>query len=539
VHPAAGARPWLEGSLRFGDAMADEWLVAGLLRELTACFAGELLATVEDNDGQFLLIEGAELLPEWVGPDNADRRVLLHGGRLHLVDLEAVPGAGLAPDELLVCCAQDVLLHPERSLASAALEAEVWRRHGQVLAAAGEALRQASAQRCRARVPRAVAAALRRAPQLAALAAAAFCERDELDADMRAALRRGRIPPVPVDEPMLRLPKVAFAHLTQLPFSAPRALSALLSDDAAKQRAAEIGVKLTVGLELLYQRARRGGDDLEEGDAGELDTSKEEGDQGDELQHPLLARFDLAQVRAAEAEERAQSAPRDAAALVRLVDDLCERASSSELALEAAAEDQQQRAEREDDDSWLEVTPDRLEELLQLYSEGGDASGLSGEEADLGGFAAKIKGFVAHESDFVGATCADEDEEEEELDEEELDEPSLDVDKLLGVLGASSAPPGDPRGHGEFASDSDDDSQLAESDTALDEAVDELMREELRANPAAAVALDSTQQHGDALEEVDVDLNLVTNLLRSVQAQGGDTGPAVGLLGQLGLLGKP
>ena len=73
---------------------------------------------------------------------------------------------------------------------------------------------------------------------------------------MRAALRRGRIPPVPVDEPMLRLPKVAFAHLTQLPFSAPRALSALLSDDAAKQRAAEIGVKLTVGLELLEQNTR-------------------------------------------------------------------------------------------------------------------------------------------------------------------------------------------------------------------------------------------------------------------------------------------
>ena len=177
-----------------------------------------------------------------------------------------------------------------------------------------------------------------------------------------------------------------------------------------------------------------------------------------------------------------------------------------------------------------------MEELLQLYSEGGDASGLSAGEADLGGFAAKIKGFVAHESDFVGATCADADDEDDE-DDEELNEPCLDVDKLLGVLRASSAPPGDPRGHGEFASDSDDDSQLAESDAALDEAVDELMREELRANPKATVAFDSTQQHGEALEEVDVDLNLVTNLLRSVQAQGGDTGPAVGLLGQLGLLG--
>ena len=33
-------------ALRFGDAMADEWLVAGLLRELTACFAGEKVATI-------------------------------------------------------------------------------------------------------------------------------------------------------------------------------------------------------------------------------------------------------------------------------------------------------------------------------------------------------------------------------------------------------------------------------------------------------------------------------------------------------------
>ena len=54
-----------------------------------------LVATVTDNDGQFLLIEACEAIPRWIKPDNAAHRVHLAGGQLH--GPEAADAAAGAP----------------------------------------------------------------------------------------------------------------------------------------------------------------------------------------------------------------------------------------------------------------------------------------------------------------------------------------------------------------------------------------------------------------------------------------------------------
>lgn len=45
-----------------------------MLREVTRAWP-EIVVGVQDEDGQFLLIEGAEALPKWVTPQNAENRV--------------------------------------------------------------------------------------------------------------------------------------------------------------------------------------------------------------------------------------------------------------------------------------------------------------------------------------------------------------------------------------------------------------------------------------------------------------------------------
>jgi hypothetical protein len=64
----------LEGRMRVGDAVDDEWLVVWLLREVSRKWP-ELVISIRDSDGEFLLIEAAHALPAWVTPENAENRV--------------------------------------------------------------------------------------------------------------------------------------------------------------------------------------------------------------------------------------------------------------------------------------------------------------------------------------------------------------------------------------------------------------------------------------------------------------------------------
>ncbi|EPQ28836.1 uncharacterized protein PFL1_03639 [Pseudozyma flocculosa PF-1] len=74
-----------------GDCVEDEWFITYILCMATrdaAYFGTSLAVSIQDEDGQFILIEAAEALPKWVSPDNVDNRVWIHQGRLHLVPLE-------------------------------------------------------------------------------------------------------------------------------------------------------------------------------------------------------------------------------------------------------------------------------------------------------------------------------------------------------------------------------------------------------------------------------------------------------------------
>ncbi|KAG0284762.1 hypothetical protein BGZ96_010893 [Linnemannia gamsii] len=79
-------QPYLRGHTRFGDSIDDEWVVVHLLREITKRIPGSI-ARVQDNDGEFLLIEAADHIPAWLDPENSDNRVFIYQGNLHIIPI--------------------------------------------------------------------------------------------------------------------------------------------------------------------------------------------------------------------------------------------------------------------------------------------------------------------------------------------------------------------------------------------------------------------------------------------------------------------
>ncbi|KAF8971494.1 SGT1 protein-domain-containing protein [Flammula alnicola] len=99
----------LEGRMRVGDCVDDEWFTVWLLKEISSKW--DIVISVYDSDGEFLLIEAAEALPLWVKPTNSENRVWIYNSHLHLIPLSHIsptsrkrrhrklPGAADSDDE--------------------------------------------------------------------------------------------------------------------------------------------------------------------------------------------------------------------------------------------------------------------------------------------------------------------------------------------------------------------------------------------------------------------------------------------------------
>ncbi|CAG4950159.1 unnamed protein product [Colias eurytheme] len=90
----------------FGDNIEDEWFIVYLIFELTRMFS-DLIVHAEDSDGSFLLIEAAEYLPPWLNPDNAENRVLIYRNDIHIITPELVD----LENSLEICDAVKLVFH--------------------------------------------------------------------------------------------------------------------------------------------------------------------------------------------------------------------------------------------------------------------------------------------------------------------------------------------------------------------------------------------------------------------------------------------
>eukprot|EP01125_Pyxidicula_operculata_P021897 TRINITY_DN873_c0_g1_i1.p1 TRINITY_DN873_c0_g1~~TRINITY_DN873_c0_g1_i1.p1 ORF type:complete len:600 (+),score=203.61 TRINITY_DN873_c0_g1_i1:50-1849(+) len=78
------------GSTRFGENLEDEWFIVHLLRTISKHF-NNLIISMTDQDGQFLLIEAAMNIPKWLKPTNSDNRVWLYNNEWHIIPIAKTP----------------------------------------------------------------------------------------------------------------------------------------------------------------------------------------------------------------------------------------------------------------------------------------------------------------------------------------------------------------------------------------------------------------------------------------------------------------
>uniref|UniRef100_A0A8C0MUE9 Ecdysoneless cell cycle regulator n=1 Tax=Canis lupus familiaris TaxID=9615 RepID=A0A8C0MUE9_CANLF len=507
------------GVTKFGDNIEDEWFIVYIVKQITKEFP-ELVARIEDNDGEFLLIEAADFLPKWLDPDNSANRVFFQRGELCLIPAPRKPGtmSWLPTTPPTVPQALNIIsTHPEEILASESIRAAVNRR----IRGYPEKI-QASLHRAHCFLPASIVALLKQHPRLVAAGVQAFYLRDPID--LRACRVFKTFLPETRIMTSVTFTKCLYAQLVQQRFVPDRRSGYKMPPPSHPQyRAHELGMKLGLIEGSAQYQAR-----LEMAkNYFQLSVNRPESclamSPGEEILTLLQTMpFDIEELK----KEEANLPP-------------------------------------EDDDQWLALSPDQLDQLLQEVAGKKEAEPTSKKEEqnyDLNQVSESMKAFISKVSTHKGA----------ELPREPSEAPiTFDADSFLNyfdkILGPSPhESDSDDLDEEDFEClDSDDDLDL-KTEAAGEEAsvkgtlnnLKSYMAQMDRELAYTSIGKSFTTQKqmeslsqttnnnsdeedsgagGSVMTPVDVDLNLVSNILESYSSQAGLAGPASNLLQSMGV----
>ncbi|XP_070833682.1 protein ecdysoneless homolog [Chaetodon trifascialis] len=594
--PEKGGVPaHIGGSTQFGDNVEDEWFIVYLLQQITETFP-ELAASVEDNDGEFLLIEAADCLPKWLNPDSSENRVFFYRGELHILPRPSKSSPVGVSKDVVPSVAQALALlatHPEACQASPKICSALKKR----LEGYPEKI-ETGLHRAHCFIPAGIAVVLAQQPDLVAPAVSAFYLRDPVD--LQACRSFKTFPPNTRVLTSVTFTRCLYAQLQQQQFSPDRRSSFTLPPRSHPQyKAHELGMKLAHGFEILCSKSRL---PSSEPDApiscnpqwkGFMDSLKRNGYFRGELegsaQYRELTRSAENFFKQSVASKSSASSPGEE--VLQLLHN-CSPFNLEQL------KKQESQLPQEDSDSWLDITAQDLERMLQERS-GGRAdvgrqnSGSTkqtqhvegaeerreeaegGKEEEEGGYSLVavsqgMKNFLNAMSSHEGAELPwssstqpfsfDPDsvanavdkllgsKEEEELDSDDLDDDDDDDEEQE-----------DEEEEKEEGSSGRAEVNGTETLDGLRRYMDQMDEELMSTNIGQSfnlttynkTDLDNGSPHPSAkdnlptqggLEEMeeeiqplDIDLNLVTNLLESLSCQAGLAGPASNLLQSLGI----
>lgn len=373
-----GAPGILHGKQFFGDDMQDEWFVVHLLFSLSRAHPN-LTIRITDSDGEFLLIESYDHLPDWLTPETSTNRVFVRNGSLCILSIPQSPAdLGVLPLECPATPEAGLAALLRASPASTAAPPAVQEAIAARLAGFPGALGERR-QRARAILPRAAAHALRRFPGLAPHAANAFRGQDPDERIERVGEEDSELGRGGSVELLVELTRFTYAELM---YTEQREDENEIGRDGPLMFEMSLGRMLTAGLECIWRKGKRMGEKSEKKsedemickDCVDIERALEEMRRGDV---PRFARVDLRDV---------------------------------------------------DSDDWMDVDPDEFDELLK-----------SKTKKDL---IDDVNKFMMGSSEFDGVKGGfdsdddDDDESEEEDDYEEGDDGELnfDPDKMLGLI---------------------------------------------------------------------------------------------------------
>ncbi|XP_075931999.1 protein ecdysoneless homolog [Anarhichas minor] len=594
-HPEKGGVPaHIGGSTQFGDNVEDEWFVVYLLQQITEAFP-ELIARVEDNDGEFLLIEAADCLPKWLSPDTSENRVFLYRGELHILPCPSKSSPVGVSKDVVPSVKQAIVLlstHPGACRASPKICSALRKR----LEGYPEKIR-AGLQRAHCFIPSAIAMVLAQRPDLVAPAVSAFYLRDPID--LQACRSFKTFPPDTRVLTSVTFNRCLYAQLQQQQFIPDRRSGFTLPPHSHPQyKSHELGMKLAHGFEILCSKCRL---PSSEPDApvscnpqwkGFMDSLKS----NDYFREELEGSAHYRELTRSAENFFKQSVASKSSALSPGEEVLQLLHSCGPIDLEELKK-QESQLPQEDSDSWLDITTQDLERMLQERSGGRadvgsqNSSSTKQGKQHVGGAEERRKETEDEEKEeeagyslvavsqgmknFLNAMSSHEGAElpwssstqpfsfepdsmasaldrllgskEEELDSDDLDDDDDDDDDDDEEAGDEEE---EKEGHTEMNG--------TETLDGLRKYMDEMDQELMSTNIGQSFNLtnynkagsdngslhSSASVHGGEREEeeeeeeiqpLDVDLNLLTNLLESLSCQSGLAGPASNLLQSLGI----
>ncbi|KAK0198551.1 SGT1 protein-domain-containing protein [Armillaria mellea] len=479
----------LEGRMRVGDSVDDEWCTVWLLKEISNKW--DVAISVWDTDGEFLLIEAADALPSWVTPSNSENRVWIYSSHLHLIPLSHVSPPSRRRRRRKISASkdndeEDYVIQDEdeddfiavedalelvrdtavETRSPIAVENLVWDRISQY----PEAIRR-HVHITKAHLPADIAKALAINPPLVQRAVEAFYTRDGIQ--LRAAHKMSRFSPSTSVVSTVKMTRTAYAQLTGQKFFPPKIFGRWSESEGSKEwRWKDTGMKIAVGFEILYQESKGRvtttdgtAEGLSASIAAKKDALRRDPEYVKYIQNLVSAGYFRSELDGSKLWNSLEDKAAEIFVDVRKPDDHTRQSFASLVidAISQARDTVSYVAAEEDNDEWLTIDAQDFDDLFHKLSKSQksdvmdvDKSGetledivASDQASRLKDLASKVEEFVEGEGDIEGAKFEDEDFSDEEFsdgsmstnsddqDEEDLTKRQSDMDKLVPSLDPS------------------------------------------------------------------------------------------------------
>ena len=530
---------FLSGSTNFGANVEDEWFIVYLLFSITKQFP-QLFATVNDNDGEFLLIEAAEYLPKWLEPDTSDNRVFIHQGSFHIIPLPNKPSeiTELPTGKLTIYQALEILkTNARKTIALPWIQDPILKRIQEYPQKARECFHNVLCY-----VPPRVKYLLETKNSLISPAICAFVNRDPVD--MKMCQNLTHFSPVSLVPYRTRFTKCLYGQLVKQNFIPDQCAMTFLPEvSSPAYKGYLIGLQLTYGFEILYNQQSSHTNGVTPPNTTNdqqwekyLDALTKHGYfrnevVGSQLYTQLLESAKEYFTKICLNSEQSQNNSNEIKQLLKDMPVL--DSSSDQCKPEVFPPD--------DNESWLEISPQELDSILSKY---GQAGLSAGEEMDLREVVNGMNSFVETISSYEGAEFPPEQGEEPDIQFDPegfmkcLDQFFMKPSKKIENKAIS-----DDESDDSYHSNSCDDEIIHEYSCAMDKELSssnvgksfvKAKNEELQTS-CNSKDKSPAETTDDTMKPVDIDLNLVQNFLESYSLQEGLPGPVSNILSSMGI----
>ncbi|KAG8196185.1 hypothetical protein JTE90_007913 [Oedothorax gibbosus] len=550
----------LEGISSFEDNIEDEWFIVYLLFYLSERDKN-LVIQIQDNDGDFLLIEAAEHLPKWLNPDTSENRVFIYQGAIHIIPIARSPAeiTPLPSGTPNISDALSVLRQYSSSLkVPPAIQEAVKRRIKDYPHKIDE-----NKHRAHCYVPCTVAAILKEDPFLLPHAVKAFYLRDPID--LKACRAMKYFAPETRVMTEVTFTRCLYAQLSSQKFEPDKRTGWNLPEvGKAERKSHELGMKLACGFEILASNVEK----MMQDDNTEHDfcndvrwrrfsrSLKDKGYfrdevEGSQMHSRLLLQAKDFYLSSLKQDENGNVNP--GLKIHKFLRNLTvnyEEMKEAEKTLRPA-----------DDDSWMDITPDILDSMLEKMSQ--EPSEPEVAEAITSG----LKSFVQGRSDLEGV------EPPQKSKKQKINfDPDAFTDAVNAILDfriPNSDDDASSSSMSGYSDDDDDDVALSEGNQAkynvgskgkmlaeMKDYLDDMDRELAKTTiglsferlPPRATIEEEDKSHTSAHDQsfdineaeddfrpVDVNLTALKNILESYSSQQGMPGPVSSLFSSLGM----